>query len=438
MHAHHLLSKPLGTYDSAARPLSLRGWRDPSIIAVALVALGAGYGQFGAVAALGSVAKILGHTSSHTASIAEQAGLTGTALGIGLAIIRLASLLGLPLAGLADRFGRRPVLITTTAIGLALTAVAALSPSYWSFVAIFACGRPFLSATNAVAQVNVAEQTSSKDRSKAVALTAAGYGVGAGITAIIHGFGQGNLGFRLLFASALVPLALLFPVSRRVTETDRYAQEAALVDAGAEHELPVLGVIATRLRRRLAFVALITFFIAVVSGPATSFVFLYAQNIEHQPGWVTALMVVAAGVAGLGGLLLGRLLADQLGRRVTSAAGVIGLSLFGALCYSGSRAALLIGYVLGVMAGSVLAPALGSLANELFPTSVRASVAGWLVVASVLGASVGLVVFGALVQAGNGFEVAAAATFLPVVLTTSLFAALPETRGLEPEALSSL
>ena len=58
--------------------------------------------------------------------------------------------------------------------------MAALSPSYWWFVAIFACGRPLLSATNGLAQVTAAEQTASADRAKAVALVAAGYGTGAG------------------------------------------------------------------------------------------------------------------------------------------------------------------------------------------------------------------------------------------------------------------
>ena len=107
--------------------LRLFRWRDPPVVAVALLALAAGFGQFGAVAALGDVAKTFGHLSSG-ASFADEAGLSGTVLGIGLAVIRLASLGGLPLAGLADRFGRRTMLVTTCAAGLLLTVAAALSP----------------------------------------------------------------------------------------------------------------------------------------------------------------------------------------------------------------------------------------------------------------------------------------------------------------------
>ena len=79
--------------------------------------------------------------------------------------------------------------------GLALTAVASLSPSYWWFIVIFACGRPLLSAADAVAEVSAAGHTGADNRAKAVALVAAGYGVGAGLTAILHGLFLGVLGF---------------------------------------------------------------------------------------------------------------------------------------------------------------------------------------------------------------------------------------------------
>ena len=123
--------------------LRLLRWNDPAVLAVAVVALASGFGQFGAVAALGDVAKGFGQVN-HGATIADQAGLSGTALGIGLAIIRLASLAALPIAGLADRLGRRALLLGSAAVGLALTATASLSPTYWWFIVIFACGRPML------------------------------------------------------------------------------------------------------------------------------------------------------------------------------------------------------------------------------------------------------------------------------------------------------
>ncbi len=420
-------------------------WYDHEVLGVALAALAGGFGQFGAVAALGDVARGFGQVS-HGATIAEQAGLSGTVLGLGLAIIRLASLGALPVAGLADRVGRRRLLLGTLAAGLALTAAAAASPGYWWFVAIFALGRPLISGSDAVTQVAAAELTGTQDRARAIALVAAGYGVGAGLIALVHSLGQSQLGFRGVFALALVPLLGVVPLRRWVVEPDRYTASAAAAaaDGGAggpggppavvtERPFPVLGPVGARFRRRLAVMAGVAFAVSVITGPANSFVFLYAQDILHQKGYVTALMVVGAGATGLVGLLLGQWLADRIGRRPTCTLGMAGLAGFGLVAYTGSSPALVVGYLLGVLTGSILAPAVGALVNELFPTSVRASVAGWWVAAGVAGAAAGLVAFGAIADVHSRFALAAAATFLPAAAAVGLFWLVPETRGEEPD-----
>ncbi len=409
--------------------MQLYRWRDPPIIGVALLSAAAGFGQFGAVSALGSVAHTFGHASSG-ATFADEAGLSGTMLGIGLAVLRLASLGGLPLAGLADRFGRRAVLLWTCAIGLCATVAAAVSPSYWWFVVIFALGRPFLSATNAVGSVVAAEETSTAERAKAVALVAAGYGVGAGLTAVLHSLATSALGFRGLYSLAAVPLVALVFVRHLVVEPDRF------VAVESEVHRPVLGPVGRAYRGRLALVALVAFGVAVITGPANSLVYLYAQNVRHLGGVAISAMVVVAGFVGLGGLLAGRWLADHWGRRPTIAISFVGLALFGVLAYSGSDWGLVVGYVLGVASGSVLAPGAGAYSNELFPTGVRASVAGWLIAAAVVGAVCGLLVFGVLAdvhRSGNHAGFAATVTFLPALAFGLALLVLPETRGLELE-----
>ncbi len=62
-----------------APTFQLYGWRDRPVVAAALMAAAAGFGQFGAVAALGDVAKTFGHLT-HGATFADQAGLSGTEL----------------------------------------------------------------------------------------------------------------------------------------------------------------------------------------------------------------------------------------------------------------------------------------------------------------------------------------------------------------------
>jgi DHA1 family inner membrane transport protein len=408
--------------------LRLHGWSDPAVVAVGLVALAAGFGQFGLAATLGDVARHYGHLVQGS-TVADRAGLSGTELGLGLAVVRLASLGGLPLAGLADRVGRRRVMLVTCGIGLAITAGSAASPGYWWFVALFAFGRPFLSATAAVAQVQAAEQTGSSQRAAAVALVAAGYAIGAGATAVIYGLFGKALGFQGILLLAVVPLVALPLVGRRVSEPDRFV----VAVAGKERRLPVLGPVARPYRARLALVSAVAFSLALITGPATSFLFIYAQNIQHFPGPAISGMVVGAGILAFGGLLAGRWLADRVGRRPTAAGAILCIGAASTLCYSGGKSALVVGYVIGVAGGGLFAPAGGAFVNELFPTSVRSSVAGWNVASSVLGAVIGLVVFGAVADVGNRFAPAALVTFLPAMALSSLIYLLPETRGHEPE-----
>lgn len=406
----------------------LHRWADPTVLGLGIVALAAGFGQFGLVATLGDVARHFGHVH-HGATITEEAGLSGTQLGLGLAVIRLASLGGLPISGVADRVGRRRVVLFACGLGLALTAISAASPGYWWFVVVFALGRPFLSAAYAVVQVAASEETGSAQRTAAVALVAAGYAVGAGATAVIYGSTGHVLGYRGIFLLALVPMASLPFVARWVREPDRFL----VAERSGERRRPVLGAVARPYRRRLAIVVSLVFALAVITGPANSFVFLYAQNVKRFPGYAESTMVIGAGILGFVGLLAGVRLADKFGRRPVAMGAMVCIGASGLLCYGGSSAGLVIGYLAGIAAGGVIAPAAGAFVNELFPTSVRASVAGWNVAGAVLGAVAGLLSFGAIADIGNRFAPAALATFLPAMVLSGLVWLLPETRGHEPE-----
>ena len=467
-----------GADASSARRVRLHGWRHPAILAVAAATVAAGFAQFGATTALGDVAHAFGESGEGTSTVA-RVGLSGTTLGIGLALVRLASLASLPLAALADRHGRRRLLLACVSGGLAVTALAALSPGYWWFVALFAIGRPMLSATNAVAVVVAAEETETRDRAKAIALMTAGYGIGAGLTALIRGVAGDGLGFRGLFALTLVPLAATPLLARHLEEPDRYQRLRATPDPDPDHDPhprdargsdhratpapdshlrtaaqdpdhhprvratrgpelaaagpTILGRVRADLRPRLWLLAVLAFAIAFVTGPMNTFLFVYAENALGMSRSSTAAMVLAAAPVGLAGLLAGRWAADRLGRRVTAAGAQALVALAGMLTYSGSRAAVAAGYLAAVLVASAYAPAIGALGSELFPTRVRATVAGWLVAAGVLGAVAGLVAFGLLTDALDSFATAAILICAPVVVTCMLFARLPETRGLELE-----
>jgi len=413
--------------------LRLHGWHDPAILATGALAAAAGFAQFGATSALADVARSFGKPSPTGTSIAAEVGLSFTILGVGLGTIRLAALGSLPLAALADRVGRRRVMLGCTALGLAVTALAALSPSYWWFVALFALGRPLLAGTNAISGVIAAEETHSRDRAKAIALVTAAWGGGTGLIAVVRGVAGTALSWRGLFGLTLIPLLALPLLGRRLEEPDRFERIRGAAGVAVAHSRHLLGRAPAALRRRLWLICLLITMLGLVTGPANALLFVYSESVLGLPRLATAAMVVGAGILGLGGLVAGRWAADRLGRRVTAGTSQAVIALAAMLTYSGSAAAAIAGYLLAVVAASVFAPAIGALAAELFPTGIRATVAGWMSVAGVLGAVGGLVLFGVLVTALDDFLVAAAAVALPVLALSPLYARFPETQGMELE-----
>jgi MFS family permease len=389
------------------------------VVTLGLVALAAGYGQFGATSALGDVAHAFG-TVTNQSSFAARAGLSGSTLSIGLAILRAASLAALPIASFADRVGRRRVLYVCAVFGLCVTASASLSPGFWWFVALFALARPALSAASALATVVTAELTTARTRVTALTIVAAGAGVGAGMSAIVHGIVRGPHGFRVLFATAIIPLALVVVLVPRLKET------LAVQHTGHP---PRLGAIPREIRGRLAVVMGASAAIGAISGPANGFAFVYAENfLKISPAFVS-LVVACSALTGLSGLLIGRRLADRQGRRGTYALGALASAATSLVAYSGGRPEFVVGYMVGVFAGGLFAPAAAALVTESFPKAVRASASGWVVVASVLGAVAGIFVFGVVADATGSTAWASVAAFLPGLPVLWLLRSLPETMG---------
>jgi len=391
-----------------------------------LVALFAGFAQFGAVTSLNDVAKHFGNVTSSD-SLKSAVGLSGSVLGLGLGILRIASLASLPLASLADRFGRKKVLRSTMTFGLVATSLASLSPSYWFFVLCFAFARPLLSAASTIVQVITVELASTKSRINHIVIVAAGSGIGAGLSAILHGVIRGPNSFRWLFALGILPIFALVPFLKAVPESH---------ERNKSHPTARLGAVTKSLRPRLFIVATIAFVIGVISGPANGFAFVYGEGIlKFSPSHV-AIVVTLSAFTGLGGLLLSRVFAKKYGRRITVAVGVIATALTSTLAYSGGRTNFVIGYLLGVCAAGLMSPAITAMATELFTHSFRATAAGWILVAGVIGAVVGLAVFGWI---GDGIHTTAALslrlpailTFLPLLPTLLLLRKLPESSQME-------
>ncbi|HSH22866.1 MAG TPA: MFS transporter, partial [Acidimicrobiales bacterium] len=240
--------------------------------------------------------------------------------------------------------------------------------------------------------------------------------------------------FRGTFALAAVPLLLVPLLGRWMAEPDRYRAVAHPPSSRARAAVP--RALDGDGRRRLVTMVAVALAAAFVTGPANSFLFLYAEGVLGVSASVTAVILVAALPVGLAGLVLGRSGADRWGRRPTAALALSGIAGAAALTYRGGVTSTVVGALLTVLAGYAFAPVLAAMANELFPTAVRGAVAGVLVASGVVGAVAGLVAFGALADLLDGFRVAAVIVAAPALAATALFARLPETRGLELEESS--
>lgn len=390
------------------------------------VSLVAGFASFGAVTALNDVARHFGHVTS-TNTLESVVGLSGSMLGLGLGAVRLASLVSLPLASLADRLGRTRVLRQTLVLGLVATAAASLSPGYWFFVACFAVARPLLTVSSALVQVVTVELSTTARRMRGLAIMAAGSGIGSGLSAILHGVIRGPDSFRWLFALALVPVLVVVPLMRRVPEPSFRSADAIMAR---------LGAVPRAFWGRLAIVAVVTFAIGMITGPANSFIFVYSEGVLKMSPRVVALIVGLSGLTGLVGLIVSARLARTLGRRGTVALGVLATAATSLLAYGGGRPAFVVGYMVGIFSGGLLSPALTALSTEIFPHTIRATAAGWIVVAGVVGAVAGLALFGFVADSVHAatsvsLRVAALVTFAPFLPTLVLLRRLPESRAME-------
>ena len=409
----------------AGRP----AWLTVPVLTVSVLSIAAGVAQFSVTAVVADVAAAFGEVDVGE-DVAAQIGLPATTLGLALAAIRLASLGSLPASALADRFGRRRLLLALATTGLGLTALAALAPSFWWYIALVALARPALSTVNALAGVVAAEEATSRDRSAAIALVTAAYGLGAGVISVGRGLLPGeDPSFRIVTSFVLVPLLLLPLLARRVREPVIAATHRRLTGIPGAVPRTHLG--------RVVVLAVVTGGIALATGPGFTYLFVYGEAVLGASPLFLSLLVLGAGPAGLLGILTGRAGADRFGRRITAAVAMAATGLAVAYAYSGGIRDLAVGYLAGITASSAFAPPAGALAAELVPTRVRATVAGWMTVAGVLGAVLGLASFGVLADLTGGFRSASQAIGITVTAVAVGFVLLPETRGIELTSLET-
>jgi MFS family permease len=381
----------------------------------------------GALAAASMITGFLGTTITQTITfVADDFGYEGDqAQADALAVARLSIVISLAIVAVADRRGRRPLLISAAGVGCVLAVTCSLAPSLAWFTATQTLLRGCSTAVAVLIAILAIEEVPAGTRAFAVSVLSMSAALGAGICVIALPLADlGDSGWRLVYLVPIVALPVLPGLARRVPESRRF-------------ERPHAAAHLTGHGQRLALLAASTFLIQIFAQPASQ---LQNEFLRDERGYsalaISAFTLCTATPAGIGILVAGRM-ADVRGRRIVGAVGLTGGVIGTIIMFMVSGWSMWVWSVIGSVVAGATVPSLGVYGPELFPTSVRARANGLLSMTGVAGAVVGLQLAGRLSDSlgslGDALLVLSIAPAILVVLVLTLY---PETAGLELETIN--
>ena len=356
--------------------------------------------------------------------ISDGLGVSVATFGVGVAIIRLGALGGVPVLRFADRIGRRSLLLVSLAAFTLLTGLTAVAWSLAVFVVLQTLARVFLATEHNLAALVIAEEVRADRRGAALSLLGWIATVGPGAVALlILVVPLTPLDWRIFYVFALVPLAIVAWLRRRLRET-RAFEVAAAAERLQVSFLPRIG------REHRRTLTLITLFVGAAGAIQTPF-FLFGSDLAQDTyDWdgLFTIIVLLSGGATLAGFYAGGRASDLLGRRLALAAGLV-LSCTGtALVFTEVRVLFAPGWFCSVAAYACLQAVVLAYLAELFPTEVRAGLSSFAITAQVVAGSIGLGLVAALegTVGRSAVMLGLAAALLPAL---ALLRPLPETAG---------
>ena len=334
-------------------------------------------------------------------------------------VLALGGLGALPLATLADRFGRRRLI----AVGVGGFSIAnfasAFAPSLEALAVLRLMAVCFEALVGGVATALIVEEAPPGSRGLAVSVLAVLSGAGTAITVI--GYPLVAPHWRWLFLAGGIGV-LVAPFIWRFLPEGRVWQRARL--SGSVLRL----LIGPQWRRRLIIIAATTALVAVLLEPAGLLFTLFASQVLHLSPVAISALIVVSGIAGVASYLVGGYLTDRFGRKVPATALTGATAIAASLSFGTGTAGFWIGNVLWSSFASADTPVLGAWSAELFPTRARATAEAMGSVAAAAGSVAGLQAVGALSQSiglGPAIEVAG----VVALAGATLLLLLPETRG---------
>ncbi len=342
-----------------------------------------------AIATFGS--SIIGQFSS---DIAHSFRSSDDTLGVSLAILRIGALVALFASALADRIGRRRVVLVALVGVAAANLVSALSPNLAIFTAAQTVTRGASAAAVIAAGIAAIEEAPEGGRAYATSILALTGGVGFTLTVLLFPLGDRfTWAWRLVFLLSAAAVICNRAIARKLVESSRYERTAASnIERGRLRE-----VFGRQYASRFWLLAAATFLTNLLTAPSAQLTNKYLTDVHHFSHLgIVVLRAVTTAVPGFIGLILAGRLAERYGRRPVAATALAIGAVVRAVFYLGSGPVLWIASAIGDLTLSCGFIAIGVLNTELFPTETRGTSNGFIGLIGVLGSVAGLLMAGAL------------------------------------------
>jgi SHS family lactate transporter-like MFS transporter len=333
-------------------------------------------------------------------------------------VLALGALGALPLATLADHFGRRRLI----AIGVAGFSIAnlasAFAPSLVALAVLRVVAVCFEALVASVTTALIVEEAPPSHRGSAVSLLAILSGSGVLIAVVAYPILAPH--WRWLFAvSGLGVIAA--PLIWRHLPEGRAWQRVRV--SGSTVRL----LLSPPWRRRVVILAGSALLVSLALEPAGLLYTFFASSMLHMSPTVISLLIFAAGAVALVSYLAGGFLTDRFGRRLPGAALTAAYTIFAGLEFVTGTVGFIAGNLLWSALASAATPVLGAWSGELYPTRARATAESAAGVAGAIGGIAGLQAVSALSQA-IGLGRALALAGVVGLAGAGLLLLLPETK----------
>lgn len=347
---------------------------------------------------------------------------------------------------LADRLGRRPILMWSILGYTVFTTLTAASWNLWSFAVFQSGAQVFIGAEFGVAVTLLAEEVPSERRGHylSVLLLVSPVGAVFGGLLVAVGFLHNPIGWRAFYLLAVVPLLVVSVARRRLQESRAFL--AARAGRGRPSRRPARQAVAAafeiwrgRERPRALAVGGIAFLQGLASAAAIGWWTYYAEHQRHFGTGTAGAFFAAAALVSVPGYVACGWLMDRLGRRTTAALYLTAGVICAVATFQVANRWVMLPFLAGTaFFGVGVAPVLSAFATELFPTTIRAEASAWIrnglgnsgsvigpTLVGVLGASGGL-----LGGVGNAVSVLALLLLLALPIVWRM---IPETRNVALE-----